>query len=36
LEAYYEILDEKTTVILSTDSDLFRLLRSAKPGENKE
>jgi membrane protease subunit HflC len=36
LEAYDEILDEKTTVILSTDSDLFRLLRSAKPGENKE
>ncbi|MEN8680733.1 MAG: protease modulator HflC, partial [Akkermansiaceae bacterium] len=25
LEAYDEILDEKTTVILSTDSDLFRL-----------
>ncbi|MDA7891431.1 protease modulator HflC [Akkermansiaceae bacterium] len=36
LEAYDEILDEKTTVILSTDSNLFRLLRSAKPGENKE
>ena len=36
LEAYDEILDEKTTVILSTDSDLFRLLRSAKPGENKK
>ena len=26
LEAYDEILDENTTVILSTDSDLFRLL----------
>lgn len=30
LEAYDEILDEKTTVILSTDSDLFRLLKGPK------
>jgi modulator of FtsH protease HflC len=27
LEAYDEILDENTTVILSTESDLFRLLK---------
>lgn len=30
LEAYDEILDDKTTVILSTDSDLFRLLNGSK------
>jgi membrane protease subunit HflC len=30
LEAYDEILDEKTTVILSTDSDLFKLLNGSK------
>ena len=30
LEAYDDILDEKTTVILSTDSDLFRLLKGPK------
>ncbi len=31
LEAYDKILDENTTVILSTDSDLFRLLKGSKP-----
>ena len=31
LEAYDKILDEKTTVILSTDSDLFKLLKGSKP-----
>jgi membrane protease subunit HflC len=31
LEAYEDILDEKTTVILSTDSELFRLLKGSKP-----
>ena len=30
LEAYDVILDEKTTVILSTDSDLFKLLKGSK------
>ena len=30
LEAYDKILDEKTTVILSTDSDLFKLLKGSK------
>jgi len=30
LEAYDEILDEKTTVILSTDSELFKLLNGSK------
>lgn len=30
LEAYDEILDDKTTVILSTDSDLFKLLNGSK------
>ena len=30
LEAYDKILDEKTTVILSTDSDLFKLLKGPK------
>ncbi len=30
LEAYEDILDEKTTVILSTDSDLFRFLKGSK------
>jgi membrane protease subunit HflC len=33
LEAYDDILDEKTTVILSTDSDLFRLLKGEKMDE---
>lgn len=33
LEAYDDILDEKTTVILSTDSDLFRLLKGSKEQE---
>jgi membrane protease subunit HflC len=31
LEAYDKILDENTTVILSTDSDLFKLLKGSKP-----
>lgn len=31
LEAYDDILDEKTTVILSTDSELFKLLKGSKP-----
>jgi len=31
LEAYDKILDEKTTVILSTDSELFKLLKGSKP-----
>lgn len=35
LEAYEDILDEKTTVILSTDSDLFRLLKGSKPEVEK-
>ena len=30
LEAYDKILDENTTVILSTDSDLFKLLKGSK------
>ena len=30
LEAYDDILDEKTTVILSTDSELFRFLKGSK------
>lgn len=30
LEAYDKILDEKTTVILSTDSELFKLLKGPK------
>lgn len=30
LEAYDDILDENTTVILSTDSELFRLLKGSK------
>ena len=36
LEAYDEILDEKTMVILSTDSDLFRLLRESREKSEKE
>ena len=36
LEAYEDILDEKTTVILSTDSELFRLLKGSKPEVEKE
>ncbi|MGB2455196.1 MAG: protease modulator HflC [Akkermansiaceae bacterium] len=31
LEAYDKILDENTTVILSTDSELFKLLKGSKP-----
>ena len=31
LEAYDKILDENTTVILSADSDLFKLLKGSKP-----
>ena len=35
MEAYEDILDEKTTVILSTDSELFRLLKGSKPKVEK-
>ncbi len=35
LEAYEDILDEKTTVILSTDSELFQLLKGSKPEAEK-
>ena len=31
LEAYDKILDKNTTVILSTDSELFKLLKGSKP-----
>lgn len=31
LEAYEKILDKNTTVILSTDSELFKLLKGSKP-----
>src|SRR5690606_369432 len=31
LEAYTKILDEKTTLVLSTDNPLFRLLTQAAP-----
>ncbi len=33
LQAYEKFLNEKTTVVLSTDSDLLRLLKQGKPGK---
>lgn len=31
LETWSEVLDERTTVVLTTDSDLFRLLKDSRP-----
>ena len=36
LEAYESILDSDSTVILSTDSDLFRLLKGEEAGRTPE
>ena len=35
LSVYEEVLDQNTTTVLTTDSDLFRLLKQANPKESK-
>jgi membrane protease subunit HflC len=34
MQAYHEIISEGTTLVLSTDSDLFKFLKGMAPGRN--